>query len=56
MQLSYYRAPPRGSETLEQGQFAPRATVWSKHYDPLHVLQRAVHRKDFLNSMERFTT
>lgn len=54
-QLSVYRSPPQGSENLEQGLFIPIADVWENHYDPLHVLQRAVHRRDFQSSMDRFT-
>lgn len=54
-QLSTYRSPPQGSENLEQGLFIPIPAVWEQHYDPLHVLQRAVHRRDFQNSMDRFT-
>lgn len=55
-QLSTYRPPPKGSENLEQGLFVPKPIVWQQYYDPLHVLRRAVHRRDFHASMERFTT
>ncbi|XP_037868471.1 E3 ubiquitin-protein ligase Ubr3 [Bombyx mori] len=54
-ELSTYRPPPRGSENLEQGLFVPRPVVWEQYYDPLHVLRRAVHRRDFHASMERYT-
>lgn len=54
-QLSTYRSPPQGSENLEQGLFIPVADVWEQYYDPLHVLQRAVHRRDFQSSMDRFS-
>lgn len=54
-QLSSYRPPPVGSENLEQGLFIPLPTVWKVYYDPLHVLLRAVHRRDFQNSMDRFS-
>ncbi|XP_032517089.2 E3 ubiquitin-protein ligase Ubr3 [Danaus plexippus] len=54
-ELSVYRAPPKCSESLEQGLFVPRAVVWTRYYDPLHVLRRAVHRRDFHASMDRFT-
>ncbi|XP_029716977.1 E3 ubiquitin-protein ligase Ubr3 [Aedes albopictus] len=53
--LSVYRPPPVNSENLEQGLFMPVALVWEKYYDPLHVLLRAVHRRDFQNSMDRFS-
>lgn len=54
-QLSIYRPPPVGSENLEQGLFIPTSVVWKTYYDPLHVLLRAVHRRDFQNSMDRFS-
>uniref|UniRef100_A0A182JDL2 E3 ubiquitin-protein ligase n=1 Tax=Anopheles atroparvus TaxID=41427 RepID=A0A182JDL2_ANOAO len=53
-ELSIYRSPPVGSENLEQGMFMPVPAVWERHYDPLHVLLRAVHRRDFQNSLDRF--
>lgn len=53
-ELSNFKKPTLGTENLEQGLFIPTADVWEKFYDPLHVLQRAVHRLDFQNSMERF--
>ncbi|XP_060803567.1 E3 ubiquitin-protein ligase Ubr3 [Amyelois transitella] len=54
-EVSTYRPPPKGSENLEQGLFVPKPIVWEKYYEPLHVLRRAVHRRDFHSSMERFT-
>lgn len=53
-ELSVFKRPPSLSENLEQGLFMPTADVWEKYYDPLHVLLRAVHRRDFQNSMDRF--
>ncbi|XP_047030367.1 E3 ubiquitin-protein ligase Ubr3 isoform X1 [Helicoverpa zea] len=55
-ELSTYRPPPKGSENLEQGLFVPKPIVWEQYYDPLHVLRRAVHRRDFHASMERYST
>lgn len=54
-ELSNFRRPPQSSENLEQGLFIPVPNVWEKYYDPLHVLLRAIHRRDFQNSMDRFT-
>ncbi|XP_073830136.1 ubr3 ubiquitin ligase [Musca autumnalis] len=54
-QLSVYKAPSAGSENLEQGLFTPIDQVWEEYYDPLHVLLRAVHRRDFQSSLDRFT-
>lgn len=53
-ELSVFKRPPINSENLEQGLFMPIADVWERYYDPLHVLLRAVHRRDFQNSMDRF--
>ncbi|KAG4079082.1 hypothetical protein HA402_001053 [Bradysia odoriphaga] len=53
-ELSNFRRPPQSSENLEQGLFIPVSAVWEKYYDPLHVLLRAIHRRDFQNSMDRF--
>lgn len=52
--LSIFKRPASGSENLEQGLFIPIDDVWEKFYDPLHVLLRAVHRRDFQNSLDRF--
>lgn len=54
-ELSVFRRPNIGSENLDQGLFIPVPEVWEKFYDPLHVLLRAVHRRDFQNSMDRYT-
>lgn len=43
------------SGTMQQGMYGPNASVWEHHYDPIHVLLRSVHRKDFQNSMDRYT-
>lgn len=53
-ELSNFKKPTASSENLEQGLFIPKADVWERYYDPLHVLLRAVHRRDFQNSMDRF--
>ena len=34
--------------------FLPKPHVWEHLYDPIHVLLRAVHRRDFQTSIERF--
>ena len=39
---------------MQQGMFLPKPEVWENHYDPIHVLLRAVHRRDFQASLERF--
>lgn len=41
---------------LTQGMYYPKHDIWEKEYDPLHVLLRAVHRRDYQSSMDRFTS
>lgn len=53
-ELSQFNKPPPLSENLEQGLYVPKPIIWEEHYDPLHVLLRAVQRRDFQNSMDRF--
>lgn len=55
-EVAQFRTPnfePMGA--MHQGMYGPIAKVWEKLYDPLHVLLRAVHRKDYQISMDRFT-
>ncbi|XP_037562305.1 E3 ubiquitin-protein ligase Ubr3-like isoform X2 [Dermacentor silvarum] len=35
--------------------YVPRGSVWEQEYDPVHVQLRAVHRKDYQASMDRYT-
>ncbi|ALC48650.1 CG42593 [Drosophila busckii] len=53
--LSIYKKPSCNTENLEQGLFTPIDEIWEEHYDPLHVLLRAVHRRDFQSSLDRYT-
>lgn len=50
-EVADYRAP----SNMKQGMYAPKPHVWEELYDPIHVLLRAVHRKDYQTSMDRFT-
>nr|CAD7398319.1 unnamed protein product [Timema poppensis] len=51
-----YKAPNlEASGNMQQGMYVPKSTVWEELYDPIHVLLRAVHRRDFQTSMDRFT-
>jgi E3 ubiquitin-protein ligase UBR3 len=55
--LSCYYSEPRfdpASGNMIQGLYLPKSYVWEEHYDPIHVLLRAVHRKEFQTSVERF--
>ncbi|CAH1116050.1 unnamed protein product [Phaedon cochleariae] len=55
-EVADYRAPAlEASGNMQQGMYAPKAQVWADAYDPIHVLLRAVHRRDFQTSMDRYT-
>ncbi|XP_044728240.1 E3 ubiquitin-protein ligase Ubr3 [Chrysoperla carnea] len=55
-EVADYKAPNlEASGTMQQGMYVPKSIVWEQQYDPLHVLLRAVHRRDFQTSMDRFT-
>lgn len=43
------------SGNMQQGMYVPKAQVWEKQYDPVHVLLRAVHRREIQTSMDRYT-
>lgn len=43
------------SGQMLQGMYAPKPVVWEELYDPIHILLRAVHRRDFQTSLDRFT-
>uniref|UniRef100_A0A0C9QRP8 E3 ubiquitin-protein ligase n=1 Tax=Fopius arisanus TaxID=64838 RepID=A0A0C9QRP8_9HYME len=54
--VAQYRAPNlEGNGIMQQGMYGPKSRVWDDMYDPLHVLLRAVHRRDYQVSMDRFT-
>ncbi|XP_054287000.1 E3 ubiquitin-protein ligase Ubr3-like isoform X1 [Macrosteles quadrilineatus] len=55
-EVADYKAPNlEASGNMQQGMYVPKAKVWEQLYDPIHVLLRAVHRRDFQNSMDRFS-
>ncbi len=55
-QVADYKAPNfEASGSMQQGMYVPKAVVWEQLYDPIYVLLRAVHRRDFQTSMDRFT-
>ncbi|XP_076232510.1 ubr3 ubiquitin ligase isoform X2 [Calliopsis andreniformis] len=54
--IAQYRAPNlEASGNMQQGMYGPKPRVWDELFDPLHVLLRAMHRRDFQISMDRFT-
>lgn len=50
-EVADYRAP----NNMQQGMYSPKPHVWEEHYDPIHALLRAVQRKDFQTSVDRFS-
>lgn len=53
-EVADYRAPNyEMSGNMVQGMYVPKDTVWEHLYSPIHVLLRAVHRRDFQTSMDR---
>ncbi|XP_042224390.1 E3 ubiquitin-protein ligase ubr3-like [Homarus americanus] len=53
--VSSYRAPNfEASGTMQQGMYIPRDEVWENLYDPIYILLRAVQRRDFQASLDRF--
>ncbi|XP_076360822.1 ubr3 ubiquitin ligase isoform X3 [Tachypleus tridentatus] len=51
-----YRAPNfEAGGTMLQGMYVPKPEIWEQEYDPIHVLLRAVHRRDFQSSVDRYT-
>ena len=47
---------PRSDQSgnMQPGMYRPRPQVWEELYDPIYVLLRAVHRREFQTSIERF--
>ena len=39
---------------MQQGLYVPKPEIWETMYDPIYVLLRAVHRREFQNSLDRF--
>ncbi|KAG7208964.1 hypothetical protein KM043_015133 [Ampulex compressa] len=54
--VAQYKAPNlEASGNMQQGMYGPKPRVWDELFDPLHVLLRSCHKRDFQVSMERFT-
>ena len=55
-EIADFRSPALESGgNLSQGMFYPKSSIWLDEYDPIHVLLRAVHRRDYQASIDRFT-
>uniref|UniRef100_A0A2C9KCF7 E3 ubiquitin-protein ligase n=1 Tax=Biomphalaria glabrata TaxID=6526 RepID=A0A2C9KCF7_BIOGL len=54
--LAEYKAPNfEAGGGLQQGTYVPKAEVWEKDFDPVHVSQRAIYRRDMQSAMDRYT-
>nr|XP_042905267.1 E3 ubiquitin-protein ligase ubr3 isoform X1 [Parasteatoda tepidariorum] len=51
-----YKAPnfETGGAML-QGTFVPKPHIWEVEYNPIHVLLRSVHRREYQSSLDRYT-
>ena len=55
-EIADFRSPAlEAGGNVSQGMFYPKAYIWLNEYDPLYVLLRAVHRRDYQSSFDRFT-
>ena len=56
LKVADFKAPGFNvSGKLQQGTYCPKAEVWLQEYDPLHTILRTVHRREFQQSMDRYT-
>ena len=54
-EVGQYREPAfEAGGNMQQGMYVPKPEVWESMYDPIYVLLRAVHRRDFQSSIDRF--
>ncbi|XP_054716089.1 E3 ubiquitin-protein ligase ubr3-like [Uloborus diversus] len=54
--LADYKAPIfEAGGAMLQGMYVPKPEVWEQEYDPIHVLLRAVHRREYQSSLDRYT-
>lgn len=51
-----YKAPNfEAGGTMLQGMYMPKPEIWKNEYDPIYVLLRAVHRRDYQSSLDRYS-
>ncbi|XP_067935363.1 E3 ubiquitin-protein ligase UBR3-like [Watersipora subatra] len=55
-EVADYNAPGfNASGKLQQGTYSPKPEIWLKQFDPLHIMLRTVHRREFQQAMDRYT-
>ncbi|XP_035688806.1 E3 ubiquitin-protein ligase UBR3-like [Branchiostoma floridae] len=55
-EVADFKAPNFEAGGMQQGTYTPKASVWEHEFDPIFILVRAVHRRDFQTAMDRYTT
>ncbi len=55
-EVAQYSEPRFEGGNMQQGMYLPRPSVWEDLYDPIYVQLRAVHRREFQTSIERFSS
>ena len=56
LQVAEFKAPGFNvNGKLQQGTYSPNPDVWLHEFDPLHIMLRTVHRREFQQSMDRYT-
>ncbi|GBM46721.1 E3 ubiquitin-protein ligase Ubr3 [Araneus ventricosus] len=56
-QVAVYKAPNfEANGAMMQGTYVPKPEIWEEEYDPIHVLLRAVHRREYQASLDRFSS
>ncbi|XP_019636139.1 PREDICTED: E3 ubiquitin-protein ligase UBR3-like isoform X5 [Branchiostoma belcheri] len=55
-EVADFKAPNFEAGGMQQGTYTPKASVWEQEFDPIFILVRAVHRRDFQTAMDRYTT
>ncbi|GIY07185.1 e3 ubiquitin-protein ligase ubr3 [Caerostris darwini] len=54
-QVAVYKAPNfEANGAMMQGTYVPKPEIWEEEYDPIHVLLRAVHRREYQGSLDRY--
>ncbi|KAK2143057.1 hypothetical protein LSH36_882g00050 [Paralvinella palmiformis] len=55
-EIADYKAPNfEAGGTMQQGMYMPKGHIWRDEYDPLYAQLRAMHRRDYQTSLDRFT-
>ncbi|KAJ8025030.1 E3 ubiquitin-protein ligase UBR3 [Holothuria leucospilota] len=53
-EIADYQLPTSDMGGLHEGKYSPKAEIWEKEFDPLHVMFRSMERKDFQSAMDNY--